>query len=508
MSRLNQLHANDYPSQTKIQAEFAQLIGYLISAERGNQTIPELFDKIFDSGGSIKSDLLEFAWANNELQYRVGGGAWHSTGATLATLQGAPGVSGAGTGDMVRATYDPDDDGKIDLAELDLPDNGIQQAKIEDLGTDLALKLRCEVGSVAPISPTYPPAGALTFWLDTTQAQNPTLKYWDGVAAWRNLFDVNAVAGIEVVSAEAVAAETVASRELVSIMPVNFYEDTGFASGGSILASGGTGTNAFDNNTGTSCDTGSATGSVGYNRTSGQAQAQVGMIAVLFETGTRNHALVVETSPDNVSWTTAATFTVTNYDGSQWSFFEIPPTTCQAIRLRGTAGSSNLVIREMKILQRMAARGQALKASNARRGGAMGMALANGTTGNAFKIQVAPGLVTGFSGLTANQPVYSGTTAGGITSTATARSVCIGYAKSSTEVNFIPPVQGVPVGGMVKFAGPDANIPPNFAKANGLAVSRTQYPDLYINIGVTNGSGDGVTSFNLPSDTGFIIRLF
>lgn len=40
--------------------------------------------------------------------------------------------------------------------------------------------------------------------------------------------------------------------------------------------------------------------------------------------------------------------------------------------------------------------------------------------------------------------------------------------------------------------------PSGFIKANGAAVSRTTYADLFSAIGTTYGSGDGSTTFNLP----------
>lgn len=44
--------------------------------------------------------------------------------------------------------------------------------------------------------------------------------------------------------------------------------------------------------------------------------------------------------------------------------------------------------------------------------------------------------------------------------------------------------------------------PPGFLKANGAAVSRATYADLFAEIGITFGSGDGSTTFNLPEMRG------
>jgi len=56
--------------------------------------------------------------------------------------------------------------------------------------------------------------------------------------------------------------------------------------------------------------------------------------------------------------------------------------------------------------------------------------------------------------------------------------------------------ESVPVGTIIYHS---ANTPPtNFIKANGDAVSRTTYSDLFTVIGTTFGSGDGSSTFNVP----------
>ena len=63
---------------------------------------------------------------------------------------------------------------------------------------------------------------------------------------------------------------------------------------------------------------------------------------------------------------------------------------------------------------------------------------------------------------------------------------------------------GTPVGTLIYFA---ASTPPTgFLKANGAAVSRTTYADLFAVIGTTWGVGDGSTTFNLPDLRGEFIR--
>lgn len=49
-------------------------------------------------------------------------------------------------------------------------------------------------------------------------------------------------------------------------------------------------------------------------------------------------------------------------------------------------------------------------------------------------------------------------------------------------------------------------VPPGFLKANGGAVSRTTYADLFAEIGTSFGAGDGSTTFNLPELRGEFAR--
>lgn len=61
----------------------------------------------------------------------------------------------------------------------------------------------------------------------------------------------------------------------------------------------------------------------------------------------------------------------------------------------------------------------------------------------------------------------------------------------------------VPTGATIPFAGTGAT-PVNYLLANGAAVSRTTYSDLFTVIGTTYGPGDGTTTFNLPDATGLL----
>jgi len=65
-------------------------------------------------------------------------------------------------------------------------------------------------------------------------------------------------------------------------------------------------------------------------------------------------------------------------------------------------------------------------------------------------------------------------------------------------------VEGVPSGAVMMFA---MNTPPTgWLKANGAAISRSTYSDLFDAIGTTFGSGDGSTTFNLPDARGEFLR--
>ena len=65
---------------------------------------------------------------------------------------------------------------------------------------------------------------------------------------------------------------------------------------------------------------------------------------------------------------------------------------------------------------------------------------------------------------------------------------------------------GIPVGTVVYFA---AVFPPaGYLKADGSAVGRETYPDLFAAIGTTFGEGDGETTFNVPDLRGEFIRGF
>ena len=62
----------------------------------------------------------------------------------------------------------------------------------------------------------------------------------------------------------------------------------------------------------------------------------------------------------------------------------------------------------------------------------------------------------------------------------------------------------VPAGSVVAFASNTA--PSGFIKANGAAISRTTYADLFSVCGTTFGSGNGSTTFNVPDLRGEFLR--
>lgn len=69
------------------------------------------------------------------------------------------------------------------------------------------------------------------------------------------------------------------------------------------------------------------------------------------------------------------------------------------------------------------------------------------------------------------------------------------------EQMFLQPTgDTLPVGSISAYGG--ENIPTNWLKCNGEAISRTDYPDLFKAIGTTYGDGDGSTTFNVPDFIG------
>ena len=63
---------------------------------------------------------------------------------------------------------------------------------------------------------------------------------------------------------------------------------------------------------------------------------------------------------------------------------------------------------------------------------------------------------------------------------------------------------GIPSGVVFQFAGTTA--PYGYLICDGSAISRADYPDLFLAIGTAHGSGNGSTTFNLPDYRGRFIR--
>jgi hypothetical protein len=67
----------------------------------------------------------------------------------------------------------------------------------------------------------------------------------------------------------------------------------------------------------------------------------------------------------------------------------------------------------------------------------------------------------------------------------------------------VPGPSGVePAGAVVMYAGGTGTLPAGYLVCDGAAVSRTTYAALFAAIGLTYGSGDGSTTFNLPNFKG------
>ena len=67
----------------------------------------------------------------------------------------------------------------------------------------------------------------------------------------------------------------------------------------------------------------------------------------------------------------------------------------------------------------------------------------------------------------------------------------------SGDLDIISGGDTLPVGAIIPYSG--STIPTNFLLADGSAVSRTTYSELFEAIGTTYGAGNGSTTFNLPN---------
>lgn len=101
----------------------------------------------------------------------------------------------------------------------------------------------------------------------------------------------------------------------------------------------------------------------------------------------------------------------------------------------------------------------------------------------------------------------------GVTATAAELNILDGATVTTTELNYVDGVTSsiqaqintlLPVSSVIHVAQNTA--PTGFLKANGAAVSRTTYADLFAAIGTTFGAGDGSTTFNVPDLRGEFVR--
>jgi len=76
----------------------------------------------------------------------------------------------------------------------------------------------------------------------------------------------------------------------------------------------------------------------------------------------------------------------------------------------------------------------------------------------------------------------------------------------SGTLSFAAAASGSPSGSVMYFAMSTA--PTGWLKANGAAISRSTYSDLFSAIGTTFGSGDGSTTFNVPDLRGEFLRAW
>ncbi|MBL4774492.1 MAG: tail fiber protein [Mariprofundus sp.] len=75
---------------------------------------------------------------------------------------------------------------------------------------------------------------------------------------------------------------------------------------------------------------------------------------------------------------------------------------------------------------------------------------------------------------------------------------------TDAEVMALIAAAAMPVGAAIPFFG--GTVHTGYLKANGAAMSRTSYADLFAEIGTSYGAGDGSTTFNLPDSRGEFMR--
>jgi len=101
MARIRQQYPQNYGSSGNINTEFESVVRYLNAAELGNQTIGELFAKIFDANGNWDGPVEFRKDVTTGIQYRVGEYTSETTGwKTLITLAELRGEKGQTVGEI------------------------------------------------------------------------------------------------------------------------------------------------------------------------------------------------------------------------------------------------------------------------------------------------------------------------------------------------------------------------------------------------------------------------
>jgi microcystin-dependent protein len=130
----------------------------------------------------------------------------------------------------------------------------------------------------------------------------------------------------------------------------------------------------------------------------------------------------------------------------------------------------------------------------------VGLTQGAGTNGAAVNSGILlKGRDTTQTGLTAGSTYYASTSAGNISTTASAQT--IGIAEDTNvlyfDLDFDDSFNRVPIGSINMYASTSA--PTGWLLADGSAVSRTTYANLYNVIGTSYGTGNGTSTFNVPN---------
>lgn len=72
-------------------------------------------------------------------------------------------------------------------------------------------------------------------------------------------------------------------------------------------------------------------------------------------------------------------------------------------------------------------------------------------------------------------------------------------SEKNKNLSFVPALSSKDMAGFIKINSISAGVPSGWIEADGSAVSRTTYADLFAAIGTEFGIGDGATTFNVPS---------